>query len=61
MEAPREYAASAPARAASKRNRGRKILFFRWYGFPRDCRLHLTQIGRHLRSIAGLRPRRDGR
>lgn len=51
---PRDFAAD-PARIRPKRNRGRKILFFRWYGFSSDWRWHLTQIRKHLRSIAGLR------
>lgn len=45
-----------PARAP--RRRARRLLWLRWYGFPKRSEMawHLTQLGKHLRSLVGLRP-----
>ncbi len=40
------------------RRRGRRRLFFRWYGLPspKEAAWHAFQVWKHLKSLAGFRP-----
>ena len=49
---PHDYAPAVAARIRPKRNPGRRILFFRWYGIPSNWRAHLRLAVKHLRSAA---------
>lgn len=48
----------SPLPPRAPRRRARRILWFRWYGFPKrsEAAWHLRQLGKHLRSLVGLRP-----
>ena len=47
-----------PERTRAPRKRARRLLWLRWYGFPKrsEAAWHLTQLGKHLRSLTGFRP-----
>lgn len=46
------------ARVRQVRKRARRLLGLRWYGLPTrsEAAWHLTQLGKHLRSLTGFRP-----
>lgn len=48
--------ATRPVKAPRKR--ARRLLWLRWYGLPTrsEAAWHLTQLGKHLRSLTGFRP-----